>query len=144
MHPLYPINDAPPCTPLPIVKRVSAVKPHGTRLLGIAKGGAFAPPRSRFCTPLATKTGRENLKIGHGKLDVDETMYSRTDLIYRALPHSAELVDIAVLLHIIPCHPLADLIFSLHIALVHHHTSTGLSPQPLFLCVRHVITSCLH
>ena len=55
MHPLYPINDAPPCTPLPIVKWVSAEKPWFMRLLGIAKGGAFAPPRSIFCTPLWEK-----------------------------------------------------------------------------------------
>ena len=34
-------------------------KPHGTRLLGIAKGGANAPPLSRFCTPLPAKTGHE-------------------------------------------------------------------------------------
>ena len=55
MHPLYPINDAPPCTPLPIVKRVCAVKPHKSRLHGIVPGGSFAPPRSRFCTPSAQK-----------------------------------------------------------------------------------------
>ena len=63
MHPLYPFNDAPPCTPLPIVKRVSAMKPHKSRILGIAKGGAFAPPWSRFCTPLPAKTGHGNLNI---------------------------------------------------------------------------------
>ena len=47
---------------------------HKSRLLGIAKGGANAPPRSRFCTPLATKAGHENLKIGHENLDTRQAL----------------------------------------------------------------------
>ena len=59
MHPLYPINDAHPCTPLPIVKRVSSMKPHKSRLLGIAK-----------CTPSVEFLHTHSGKIGHGNLYV--------------------------------------------------------------------------
>ena len=70
MHPLYPLNDAPPCTPLPIVNRISATKPHKSRLLGIAKGGCKCTPSVEILHTLARKTGHENLKLGHGKLDI--------------------------------------------------------------------------
>lgn len=57
MHPLYSINDEPPCTPLPIVKQVFLgsrtgkgfeEKRRGVHLHPL--GGDFAPPKlDKFC-----------------------------------------------------------------------------------------------
>ena len=56
--------------PLPIVKRVSVMKPHKSRLLGIVKGGCICTPSVEFLHTPSSKTGHGNLKIGQRSLYV--------------------------------------------------------------------------
>ena len=63
LAPLNSINDEPPCTTLPIVKRVFLGSRTGQGFeKKRKKEGAFAPPRFEFCTPLLYNYQFSNLR----------------------------------------------------------------------------------
>ena len=144
MHPLYPINDAPPCTPLPIVKRVCAEKPHKSRLLGIAKGGANAPPQSIFCTPSTQKLDTRIEKLVMRTWMPDKPIKKLKIRFGQDRSCSAFLsVGILVLPHIIPRRFVADLIsFCCFISCEFAVVNPTVYVQSLLFCVLHVANSC--